>query len=59
MLPQIMVRSELDLHRFLVVSCGLAGTIARVGIIQSVVGLDSLNPRGGEDIDELGLHQSV
>jgi len=49
-----LLRSELDLHRLLVVSMGLAGVIALVGIIQAIAGLDFLNPHGGADIDELG-----
>jgi hypothetical protein len=49
-----LIRSESDLHRFLVVNVGLAGVIALIGIIQSIVGLNFLNPRGGQDIDELG-----
>jgi hypothetical protein len=49
-----MLRKEDDLRRFLVVSMVLAGVISLVGIIQAIVGLDFLNPRGAADIDELG-----
>ena len=49
-----MLRKEDDLRRFLVVNMVLAGVISLVGIIQAVVGLDFLNPRGAADIDELG-----
>lgn len=48
-----LIRAERDLRRFLVTSMGLAAVISLVGIIQAVVGLDFLNPRGGADIDEL------
>lgn len=50
-----LVRTELDLHRFLVASMGLAGVIALLGIIQSIVGLDFLNPKTlAPDIELLG-----
>jgi hypothetical protein len=49
-----LLRNELDLRRLLFVSMGAAGSIALVGIAQSVIGLDFLNPKGGADIDELG-----
>jgi hypothetical protein len=49
-----LLRTELDLRRLLFVSMGAAGIIALVGIAQSVIGLDFLNPKGGVDIDELG-----
>jgi hypothetical protein len=49
-----LLRTELDLRRLLFVSMGAAGIIALVGIAQSVIGLDFLNPKGGADIDELG-----
>jgi hypothetical protein len=49
-----LIRSESDLHRFLVVNVGLAGVIALIGIIQSIVGLNFLNPKGGQDIYDLG-----
>ena len=48
-----MLRTEDDLRRFLVVSMTLAAVIASVGIIQSIVGVNFLNPHGGADIDEL------
>ncbi|PYV20280.1 MAG: hypothetical protein DMG24_23260, partial [Acidobacteria bacterium] len=40
-----LLRTEADLQRMLVVSMALAGLIAALGIIQSIVGLDFLNPR--------------
>ena len=49
-----LLRTEHDLHRFLVVTIGLAAVISMIGIIQAVVGMDFLNPRSGRDIDELG-----
>ena len=49
-----MLRDEADLHRFLVVSAGLAGIIALVGIAQSILGLSFLNPAGGREIEYLG-----
>ena len=48
------VRTEKDLQRFLLVSVGAAIPVALVGIIQAIVGLDFLNPKGGADINELG-----
>jgi len=48
-----LIRTEGDLHRFLLVNMGLAAVIALVGIVQSIVGLDFLNPHGGADIEEL------
>jgi hypothetical protein len=49
-----LIRTEGDLQRFLVVNMGLAGVIALVGIVQTIVGLDFLNPHSGADIEELG-----
>jgi hypothetical protein len=49
-----LLRTELDLRRLLFISMGAAGIIALVGIAQSVIGLDFLNPKGGADINELG-----
>jgi len=49
-----LIRSERDLRRFLLVSLGLAGVIALVGILQTIIGLDFLNPHSGTDIEELG-----
>lgn len=49
-----LLRTELDLRRLLFISMGAAGIIALIGIAQSVIGLDFLNPKGGEDINELG-----
>src|SRR5437899_6857408 len=40
-----LLRTEVDLERLLVVSMALAGVIALLGIIQSIVGLNFLNPR--------------
>jgi hypothetical protein len=40
-----LLRTEADLQRLLVVAMALAGVIALLGIIQSIVGLDFLNPR--------------
>ena len=48
-----MLRQEDDLRRLLTVSMGLAGVIALIGIIQSIVGVDFLNPHSGADIEEL------
>jgi hypothetical protein len=48
------LRNELDLRRLLFVSMGAAGIIALIGILQSIIGLDFLNPKGGADIDDLG-----
>jgi hypothetical protein len=49
-----LLRTELDLRRLLFVSMGAAGIIAMIGIAQSLIGLDFLNPKGGADINELG-----
>jgi hypothetical protein len=49
-----LIRAERDLQRFLVVSMALAAVISIVGILQSIIGLDFLNPRGSAEIDELG-----
>jgi hypothetical protein len=49
-----MLRKEGDLRRFLVVNMALAAVISVVGILQTIIGLDFLNPKGMEDIDELG-----
>jgi hypothetical protein len=49
-----LMRSERDLHRFLTVTMGLATVVAFIGILQSIVGIEFLNPRSGRDIDELG-----
>lgn len=49
-----LLREEADLHRFLIMNLGLGVPIALLGIIQSVIGLNFLNPKGGADIDELG-----
>ncbi len=48
-----MLRTETDLRRLLTLSMGLAGVIALVGIIQSIVGVSFLNPHSGADIEEL------
>jgi hypothetical protein len=48
-----LLRRERDLHRFLVVNMGLAAVIALVGIMQTIVGLDFLNPHSGADIEYL------
>lgn len=39
-----IMQTEEDLRRFLVFNMGLAGIIALLGIVQSIVGLDFLNP---------------
>ncbi len=49
-----MLRKEGDLRRFLVVNMLLAAVISLVGILQTIVGLDFLNPHGGADIEVLG-----
>jgi O-antigen ligase len=49
-----LLRTESDLRRLLFISMGAAGIIALIGIAQSVIGLDFLNPKGGEDINDLG-----
>jgi hypothetical protein len=48
------IREERDLRRFLVINMGLAAVISVVGILQTIVGQDFLNPKSGRDIDELG-----
>ena len=54
-----MLRKEGDLRRFLVVNMLLAAVISLVGILQTIVGLDFLNPHGGADIEELGAHGAI
>ncbi len=49
-----MLRSEDDLRRFLVLNMFLASIISIVGILQTIIGIDFLNPRGMADLDELG-----
>lgn len=49
-----MLRGIEDLRRFLVLSAVVGAVVSLVGIIQTVVGLDFLNPRTGGDLDELG-----
>jgi len=49
-----LMRTEHDLHRFLVVNMGIAAVIAMVGLIQAIFGTDFLNPHSGADIEELG-----
>jgi hypothetical protein len=49
-----MLRKEDDLRRFLVVNMVLAAVISLVGILQTIIGIDFLNPHGMADIDELG-----
>lgn len=49
-----MLRKENDLRRFLIINMALAAVVSLVGIVQAIVGLDFLNPHGGEDIEELG-----
>src|SRR5882757_823462 len=50
-----IVETEEDLRRFLVFNMGLAGIIALLGIIQSIVGLTFLNPTVlAPDIESLG-----
>lgn len=49
-----LVRTERDLQNFLFVNAGLAAVIALVGILQSIIGLDFLNPHSGEDLELLG-----
>jgi hypothetical protein len=49
-----MLRTVSDLRRFLVLSMVLASVVSVVGILQTVIGMDFLNPRGMSDIDELG-----
>jgi hypothetical protein len=48
-----MLRHEEDLRRFLKATMSLAAVIALVGIIQSIVGADFLNPHSGAEIEEL------
>jgi len=48
------VRSEQDLRKFLVLNMVLAAIISSIGIAQSVIGLEFLNPHSGADIEELG-----
>jgi hypothetical protein len=49
-----LLRTERDLHRFLVVNMGLAAPVALLGILQAILGLNFLNPHSGEDIELLG-----
>jgi len=50
-----IIETEEDLRRFLVANVGLAGIIALLGIIQSIVGLTFLNPRVlAPDLELLG-----
>jgi hypothetical protein len=48
-----MLRTERDLHRFLVATMGLAAPVALLGVLQSVLGLNFLNPHSGAEIEEL------
>ena len=50
-----IIEKEEDLRRFLVINMGLAGIIAMLGIIQSIVGLTFLNPAVlAPDLEVLG-----
>ncbi|MGH9679310.1 MAG: hypothetical protein ACRD4Y_05120, partial [Candidatus Acidiferrales bacterium] len=50
-----IIEKEDDLRRFLVFNMAIAGVIALLGIIQSIVGLSFLNPQVlAPDIEELG-----
>ena len=50
-----IIETEEDLRRFLVANVGLAGIIASLGIIQSIVGLTFLNPQVlAPDLELLG-----
>jgi hypothetical protein len=50
-----IIETEEDLRRFLIVNMGLAGIIALLGIIQSIVGLTFLNPEVlAPDLEVLG-----
>ena len=49
-----LMRTERDLHRFLVINMAIAGVIAMVGIMQGIFGADFLNPHSGAEIEELG-----
>jgi len=50
-----IIETEEDLRRFLVINLGLAGIIALLGIIQSIVGLTFLNPAVlAPDLEVLG-----
>jgi hypothetical protein len=48
-----LLRTERDLRPLIVINMGLAAIISLVGILQSIVGIDFLNPHGGTDIDAL------
>jgi hypothetical protein len=48
-----LLRSERDLQRFLILNAGLAAVISMVAILQSIIGINFLNPRSGADIDQL------
>jgi len=48
-----LIRTELDLRRFLVVNMVLAAVISLVGILQANLGMDFLNPHSGVEIEEL------
>ena len=47
------LRSEQDLRKFLVWNMVLAAIISSIGIAQSIIGLEFLNPHSGADIEEL------
>jgi len=49
-----LMRSEHDLHTFLIINIGIAAVIAVLGIIQGIFGADILNPHSGADIEVLG-----
>jgi len=51
-----LIRTEKDLHRILVFNMGLAGVIALLGIVQSIVGPTFLNPANlAPELRPLGL----
>jgi hypothetical protein len=49
-----MFQDEKDLPKFFKFNMALAGIIALIGLMQTVFGINFLNPRGGAAIDELG-----
>ena len=51
-----LIRTDEDLRRFLTINMGLAGAVAAVGLVQSIVGPSFLNPAHlAPDIRELSL----
>ena len=49
-----MFEDERDLPKFFTFNLAVAAVIAGVAVTQTIVGIDFLNPTGGEDIDAVG-----